>query len=105
MHTYEYTSDSGVVNYTLNYPSKIYDARYYTMTVRVFNEWIWRKEIAYDSVTYKITKQLNGAMNIVQLNRTVIYREFGAIVSTKNVTKSEILLYDPHGKIYYRSCN
>ena len=70
------------------------------MTVRVFNKWIFgrRHEIAYDSIRYQITKQLNGNMNVSQLNRTIVEADTGAIISTKNDTKVEIDLWDPHCK-------
>ena len=99
-HFTEIQSDSGVANYTLSYPSENYEQRRYTMTIRVFNKWLFaRKEIAYNSIKYDITKALNGHMNVKQDKKLIVTGDTGAIVSTKTVTRVEIELYDPHGTL------
>ena len=101
IHIQEVETESGIVNYTLKYPSRDYSSRYYSMTVRVFNKWAFgrRQEIAYDNIRYRITKQLNGEMKVTQSSRTIVEAEKGAIISTNTSTKVEINLYDPHCKL------
>jgi len=98
IHVDEEETDLGTANYTLKYPSRDYSARQYTMTVRVYTKWIFgrRHEIAYDNVVYEITKQLNGQMDVNQKNRKIKEGKHGSIISTKEVTKVDIDLYDPH---------
>ena len=103
MHSHESSSEVGAVNYTLTYPSNYYyhpTGIIVVMTVRVFVPWmiITRKEIAYNIISYRITKALNGHIIVQQSNRTIVLAESGAIVSTKNVTDVEVDLYDPHSK-------
>ena len=101
IHVHEVETNSGTANYTLNYPSRDYSARLYSMTVRVYAKWgifMRRHEIAYDNVNYQITKQLNGLMTVSQGKRKLVKQKHGTVISTKEKAKIEIDLYDPYCK-------
>ena len=80
------------MNYSLAYSSKQYEEREYTMTVRVYTEiTFFRQEIATSNVKFRITKQLNGDIAVLQKDAK------GNIVSSKDNVEFKINLHDPSG--------
>ena len=80
------------MNYSLAYSSKQYEEREYTMTVRVYTEiTFFREEIATSNVKFRITKQLNGDIAVLQKDAK------GNIVSSKDNVEFKINLHDPSG--------
>ena len=80
------------MNYSLAYSSKQYEEREYTMTVRVYTEIsFFREEIATSNVKFRITKQLNGDIAVLQKDAR------GNIVSSKDNVEFKINLHDPSG--------
>ena len=104
MHFKELQSDDGVQTYTINYPHDEYQIEgnvlEVEMTIRVYVPFLFvtRKKIASDTITYQITKSLNGKLVVSQTNRTIKFDDNkSAIVSTQNITKLTVDLHDPHG--------
>ena len=106
MHYKELTSNDGMQTATFDYPYKEYDIEgnvfEIAMTVMVYEtkSIFWRKKIATGTIRYNITKSLNGKIDVTQVNRTISTDEDKySIVSTQNITKLNVDLYDPHGNI------
>lgn len=104
MHFNELESDDGVKTYIISYPHKEYQIEgnvlEIEMTIRVYVPFLFvtRKKIASGTITYQITKSLNGKIDVSQTNRTINFDDNkSAIISTQNNTKFNVDLWDPHG--------
>jgi hypothetical protein len=92
-HWMEEETKNRFMNYSLAYSSKQYEEREYTMTVRVYTEiTFFREEIATSNVKFRITKQLNGDIAVLQKEAR------GNIVSSKDNVEFKINLHDPSGE-------
>ena len=105
IHYHEFKTKDSTQTFTIDYPYKEYDIEgnvfEIVMTVMVHVIHIfYRKKIATGTIRYNITKNLNGKLDVSQVNRTIsIDEDKYSIVSTQNVTKLNVDLHDPHGNI------
>lgn len=97
-HWNEQETDSKVSHWNVSYASKLkYEERQYKMTVRVFYQGIFgRDKIAESSVTYMVTKNLNGEVTLSQAN----VDKTGQLISTKEETELSIKFHDPSGEFF-----
>ena len=105
MHYNEFESKDGTQTNTIAYPYKEYENErnvlVVEMTVRVYIPFLIlaRKKIASGVIRYRITKSLNGKIDVTQTNRTLHVDKYKhSIVSTQNITRFNVNLHVPHGK-------
>ena len=105
LHYNEYESKNGTQTNTINYPYREYENEgnflVVEMTVSVYVPFLIfaRKKIASGVIRYRITKALNGKIDVTQTNLTLhVDKDNYSIVSTQNITRFNVNLHVPHGK-------
>jgi len=105
-HFNESEADPSVTvrNYTLIYPTEKYEAAKYKMTLTIYEYYglIYWREIGSATVTFRITRELNGRLDV---NQTGIKPGTG-IVSCVKETNLNVVFHDPsnylkNAKIHY----
>lgn len=102
----EIKSQNLTANFSVTYSSDTYEDREYTMTVRVYEMFtIFRNEIAKGTISYRITRSLNGHLVAVQNGTERASRQGRATIQAAVNTDFQVRMHDPSGKICGGGCS
>lgn len=84
------------LNYTIVYPSSEYDSNTYEMTLTIyeFDFFYWR-EIGKDRISFRITRELNGHLVVLQNGGRHETQSGESIISSVKETQINVSFHDP----------
>jgi len=93
----EYDSTVTERKYTLVYPAHRYEAGTYEMTLTIYEYfgYIYWREVGKHQITFKITSELNGKLEVTQGKVITETSDGTAIVSSMKETRMNVMFHDP----------
>jgi len=98
-HYNESDSDSSVTerNYTIVYPANRYESGTYEMRLTIYEYfgYIYWREVGRQEITFKVTSELNGKLDVTQAGIKTETSDGTAIVSSVKETSLDVRFHDP----------
>lgn len=84
-------------NYTITYPSSTYDSNSYEMSLAIYEyDFIYWREVGRDRINYRITRELNGHLVVMQNYGRQETQAGESIISSVKETEINVVFHDPH---------